>query len=178
MQFKFAIQEPIDQKASLLLVSAPEHVLLKAKALVEKRGGYCAAFTQFDSRSPKTMSVGQFLKRLLKNASFAKTWDLLSDMFVSWTLKGKWKLVWGGRVTQGLDMLKQMDPQRIVIAIAIKGGRHCEWEQQQFAPSGELRNLYPNVPLLIFEDFEHLVQAMTDSKVELVKAACSENCRM
>jgi len=57
MQSKLAMQEPKDPKASLLLVSAPEHVLLKAKALIEKRGGYCAAFTQFDSRSPQTMSV-------------------------------------------------------------------------------------------------------------------------
>jgi len=168
------MQQSINKKASLFLASVPEHALFEAKALVEKHGGFCAAFTQFDPLSPKKMSLFQFLKLLFINLfvvpSFAATWDLLEEFFESWTVKGKWKFVWAGRVTGVLEMLKSSYPQKTVIQIAVKGGRQCDWEQQQLLPGGKVHDLYPDMPLVVYKDLEDLRNFLNDSNLEFVNA--------
>jgi len=110
--FSENMQQTIDKEASLFFVSGPEVVLSDATALVESHGGLCAAFTQDDPQSPKPMPILEFQMRLCFMARFAKMWGLLEDFIASWTLKQRWRCLWKGRVSQGLNMLKKVYPQK------------------------------------------------------------------
>merc|ERR1719242_1535329 len=72
------------------------------------------------------------------------------------SLKERWKLVWHGRVTQGLDFFKKRHPQKRIIPIAIKGGKQCDWELSQFSHGGAIQMLYPEPPLIVFNDLKEL----------------------
>jgi len=154
------MQHTINKEAFLLFVSGPEVVLADAATLVESHGGFCAAFTKDYPQSPKPMSIFEFLMHLRFMTRFAKIWGLLEDLIASWTLKQRWRCVWKGRVSQGPNMLKRVHPQKMVLALAIKGGRQCDWEQEQFSPGGVLHKRFPDTPLMIFKDLDDLMKAL------------------
>jgi len=151
-------------KNPLLLVSAPKHTLFQAKALVERHGGYCAAFPPDDPRSSTRKGVLCVLRQLLRlfvTANWTEACNLLGESVMSWTSKHQWKLVWKGGVSQALGMLKHDNPEKNVHAIAIKGGRQCDWEQKQMAPGGEVWKMYPQTQLTVFQDVDELEKTLS-----------------
>jgi len=89
--------------------------------------------------------------------SFGLVWSGLvwCAQFSSGLVLVSWRTAWKGRVIQGLEMLLQKSSQQ-VIAVAIEGGRHCHWEQQQIAPGGDLSKLFPDVILKVFSGLTEL----------------------
>jgi len=157
-KFAMDLQQQFDKQVILFFVSAPEHVLLDAQVCIEGKGGFTAAFTRNDLGSPKKNGVCQILRRLFVTAnSTNKARSLLNDFVASWTIQERWKMVWFGRVRQGLETLIKIKGQNKVVVIAIKGGRQCDWEQEQLSPGGELHTLFPDTPLIIFKDLDELV---------------------
>jgi len=68
--------------------------------------------------------------------------------FLAWcAVKEDWKTAWKGRIIQSFVMLKGNDPRNTVIAVAIKEGRHCQWELGQLSEGGFLQQQFPGVKL-------------------------------
>jgi len=156
---------PVDLLA-ILLASSPEDAVLRARELVEGQGGFCAAFSKDDPMNPKKMRWWRFMVRFMR-MGFTGLKHVMDDTVASWTMRQRWKLVWQGRVAANVEMLQKMRPDEIVNVIAIKGGRHCDWEVEQLSDGGELKELFPIIKLTIFEDGAGFEQALSRGSLKL-----------
>lgn len=121
---------------ALVLVSAPEHNLDRARRMVQRVGGHCAAGTSDD----------QFHSDIL---------DRRRRCFGCIRGEG-WRPAWKGKVFQTTQVLEDLNPGVTLIAIALHGGRQCQWEQHQLLPGGRMRTQMPNVRMKVCADLEEL----------------------
>jgi hypothetical protein len=148
-----------------LLASSPEKDLPRAKEIINAHGGSCAAFAKDDPMSPKKMRWWHLIVRMML-MGFTGLKHVMDDMVASWTMKQRWKLVWQGRVAASLEILQRMRPEEVINVIAIKGGLHCDWEVEQLSDGGELKKLFPDVKLIMFDDVYDLEQALSSGGLE------------
>mmetsp|Transcript_61193 Transcript_61193/g.118007 ORF Transcript_61193/g.118007 Transcript_61193/m.118007 type:complete len:172 (-) Transcript_61193:1007-1522(-) len=160
------------KKRAILLASSPEHALPCARESVIKYGGCCAAFARDDPMSPKKKGFREFLVHLLMMDLTALK-HFMNDMVASWTMAQRWKLVWQGRIEGKLEMLQEAHPGKVVNTVAIKGGPQCDWELKQLSDGGEIKNRFPNINLIIFEELDGFGQALKNGNLEALSQGAS-----
>merc|ERR550525_453724 len=99
----------------VLLVSAPEDALSRAKAHVENHDGYDATLPRNHAINDKRVRFSSVLKEL----DWAALKTFIDLLLLSWVVKKLWFLRWQGRVSMALEVFLK-HPK--VIAVAIEGG--------------------------------------------------------
>lgn len=121
---------PEDGPLPFFLASCPDNILPEAVAVTKKYGGFAAAGTE-SKDGGITDKPGADVEKL-----------------------ECWRSGWRGKVDMCLHMLRQLMPEKLIVAVAVAGGPACDWER------AELRNrfcaLYEDLRLKQVGDVEDL----------------------
>jgi len=69
---------------------------------------------------------------------------------------GSWRLPWTGRIYQSFQQLRQDYPEKAILALAVRGGKQCQWEVDMLSPGGSLGELLPHFQLRVFNNLQDL----------------------
>lgn len=125
------VRERSTTKRLFFLASCPDSLLPEAIQLTREHGGYYTAGDKIDTLHSKMLPDSGCL------------WPLIAKVLGRWN--PAWKSAWIGKTKQRLDDFKADYPGQEVIAIAICGGRGCNWERAQLYPPAPFPEEYPNL---------------------------------